>query len=100
MFEKLDAEFAMVIYDSRRDSLVAARDPIGIRPLFYGYYEDGTIVFASEAKNLVGLCREIFPFPPGHYYADGKFVRYTNLTTVSNYIEAIWTPSAGRSGKN
>ena len=37
MFSRLDAEFALIIYDSMTDSLVAARDPIGIRPLFYGY---------------------------------------------------------------
>ena len=36
MFSRLDAEFAMIIYDSMSDSLIAARDPIGIRPLFYG----------------------------------------------------------------
>jgi len=85
MFSRLDAEFALVIYDSMTDSLVAARDPIGIRPLFYGYDRAGAIVFASEAKNLVGLCAQIFPFPPGHYYAYGKFIRYTDLTTVNSY---------------
>ena len=86
MFAQLDAEFALILYDSRTDSLVAARDPIGIRPLYYGYDTDGGIVFASEAKNLVGLCREIRPFPPGHYYAGGKFVRYADLTTVDDYL--------------
>ena len=85
MFAELDAEFAMIIYDAEKDALIAARDPIGIRPLFYGYLDDGGIVFASEAKNLVGLCKEIAPFPPGHYYADGKFVRYADLTTVTRY---------------
>ena len=85
MFAMLDAEFAMIIYDSRKKSLVAARDPIGIRPLYYGYLSDESIIFASEAKNLVGLCREIMPFPPGHYYADGKFARYADLTSVSEY---------------
>ena len=79
----LDAEFAMIIYDSRKNTLIAARDPIGIRPLFYGYLQDGSIVFASEAKNLIGICNKILPFPPGHYYADGQFVRYADLTTVS-----------------
>ena len=87
MFAKLDAEFAMIIYDAASDSLVAARDPIGIRPLFYGYLEDGSIIFASEAKNLVGLCAHVFPFPPGHYYKDGKFVRYADLTTVTKYSD-------------
>ena len=85
MFARLDAEFALVIYDAATDSLVAARDPIGIRPLFYGYDRAGAIVFASEAKNLAGLCDEIRPFPPGHYYAYGKFVRYADLTTVEAY---------------
>ena len=85
VFAKLDAEFAMIIYDHKTDSLIAARDPIGIRPLFYGYLDDGGIVFASEAKNLIGLCKEVCPFPPGHYYAEGKFVRYADLTTVTEY---------------
>ena len=87
MFAMLDAEFAMVIYDSKKDAFIAARDPIGIRPLYYGYDAAGSIVFASEAKNLVGLCAEIKPFPPGHYWADGKFTRYADLTDVDSYIE-------------
>ncbi len=87
MFAKLDAEFAMIIYDAASDSLVAARDPIGIRPLFYGTLDDGSVIFASEAKNLVGLCKEVCPFPPGHYYAFGKFVRYADLTTVKEYCK-------------
>ena len=87
MFSKLDAEFAMIIYDGEKDTFIAARDPIGIRPLFYGYDGAGNIVFASEAKNLVGLCDEIIPFPPGHYYADGQFVRYADVTSVKQYAE-------------
>ena len=87
MFAMLDAEFAMIIYDDEKDTFIAARDPIGIRPLFYGYDPAGNVVFASEAKNLVGLCDEIIPFPPGHYYADGQFVRYADVTSVKQYAE-------------
>ena len=47
MFNMLDAEYALVIYDKDADDLVAARDPIGIRPLFYGYDSEGSIMFAS-----------------------------------------------------
>jgi len=86
MFERLDAEFAMVIYDGEKDRFIAARDPIGIRPLFYGFDQGGSIVFASEAKNLAGLCKEIFPFPPGHYYAEGKFTPYADVTSVDRYV--------------
>ncbi len=86
MFRMLDAEFAMILYDGDTDSFIAARDPLGIRPLFYGALSDGGMVFASEAKNLVGLCDEIHPFPPGHYWKDGVFTRYTDLTTVEKHI--------------
>ena len=79
MFRLLDAEFACVIYDGRTDEFIAARDPIGIRPLYYGYDEKGTILFASEAKNLVGLTEKIMPFPPGHYYKNGQFICYNNI---------------------
>ncbi|MBE7003196.1 MAG: asparagine synthase B [Ruminococcaceae bacterium] len=82
MFPMLDAEFVLVLYDGRTKEFIAARDPIGIRPLFYGYDENGAILFASEAKNLVGLCAEINPFPPGHYWKGGKFVCYEDIARV------------------
>ena len=87
MFAQLDAEFALVIYDATTNDYIAARDPIGIRPLYYGYDETGAIVFASEAKNLVAICKEIVPFPPGHYYQDGNFVCYRDMSVVDAYIE-------------
>lgn len=93
MFEKLDAEFALIIYDKKTGKLVAARDPIGIRPLFYAVGKDGEMMFASEAKNLVGFADKIMPFPPGHYYADGKFVCYNDIakreTPVSDDIDTV-----------
>ena len=78
MFAMLDAEFACIIYDVEKQEYIAARDPIGIRPLYYGYDNDGVILFASEPKNLVGLAQKIMPFPPGCYYEDGQFVRYAD----------------------
>ncbi len=84
MFAKLDAEYALIIYDGEHDSWIAARDPIGIRPLFYGYDKDGVIIFASEAKNLVGLTDKIMPFPPGYYYKDGEFICYRDITKVKS----------------
>lgn len=82
MFSMLDAEYALIIYDGETEQYIAARDPIGIRPLYYGYSENGTIAFASEAKNLVKLVKKIMPFPPGHYYKDGKFICYCDITKV------------------
>ena len=36
-----------------------ARDPIGIRPLYYGYDNKGKIIFASEAKCLTKIADKI-----------------------------------------
>ena len=85
MFRMLDAEFALILYDRMQDTYIAARDPIGIRPLYYGYSEHGEIVFASEPKNLTCLVKKILPFPPGHYYKDGVFVKYRDLSEVPFY---------------
>ncbi len=85
MFRMLDAEFALILYDGVSGQFIAARDPIGIRPLYYGYDAQGVIVFASEPKNLIGLCEKILPFPPGCYYKDGKFVRYSEIYHASAY---------------
>lgn len=82
MFAMLDAEFACIIYDGETGEFIAARDPIGIRPLYYGYDENDAIVFASEAKNLTGLTDKIMPFPPGHYYKEGQFVCYCDIARV------------------
>lgn len=88
MFKKLDAEYACIIYDAKKNDFIAARDPIGIRPLFYGYDQNHNIVFASEAKNLVSIVDQIFPFPPGHYYADGKFTCYLDITKVDKVVDS------------
>jgi asparagine synthase (glutamine-hydrolysing) len=71
----LDGMFAFALYDEQRFML--ARDPIGIKPLYYGY-KDGHFYFSSElgAMSLSGV-PEVHEFPPGHYYTprDG-FVQY------------------------
>lgn len=82
----LDAEFALVIYDSDTGKTIAARDPIGIRPLFYGYSkESGKIAFASEIKALQLFCTGINPFPPGYLYVDGEFQQYHDPGHVDEY---------------
>ena len=87
MFSLLDAEFALIIYDGASDSFIAARDPIGIRPLYYGYDGDGGILFASEPKNLVGLTDKIMPFPPGHFYKDGEFICYCDIARADTVCQ-------------
>ncbi len=80
MFARLDAEFACVIYDGQQNRWIAARDPVGIRPLYYGYTKARDMVFASEPKCLADLVEgKILPFPPGHYYDGEKFVSYCDI---------------------
>lgn len=93
MFSMLDAEFALILYDGEKEDWIAARDPIGIRPLYYGKLENGGIAFASEPKSLLGLVEKIYPFPPGCYYADGAFTRYADpavpAETISGDLDTI-----------
>jgi asparagine synthase (glutamine-hydrolysing) len=49
--ERLRGEFAFVLWDELRQTLVAARDRFGVKPLFYAHH-DGALYVASEAKAL------------------------------------------------
>ncbi|HYX07218.1 MAG TPA: asparagine synthase B [Bacteroidales bacterium] len=84
---RLDAEFVCVIYDSAQKKYFAARDPIGIRPMFYGYTSDGDIMFASEMKALHSICDEVKPFPPGHVYDGNQFVSYRKVWKAEKYTD-------------
>jgi asparagine synthase (glutamine-hydrolysing) len=78
----LDGVFSFVIVDGRE--VFAARDPIGVKPLFYGHDINQAIWFASEQKALIDVCTEIHEFPPGHYYhTETGFVRYYKPTFLS-----------------
>ncbi len=73
--DKLDGVFAFVVVDGK--DFIAARDPIGVKPLYYGTDEDGAIWFASEMKALADQCISLAAFPPGHYYTpETGFVEY------------------------
>lgn len=72
---KLDGDWAFVIIDG--DDYIAGRDPMGVKPLYYGLDERGRIYFSSEMKSIADQCKSFSTFPPGHYYT-GKsgFVKY------------------------
>lgn len=51
MLRKLRGMFALAIWDARDRALVFARDPYGVKPLYYAEI-DGTFVFASQVRAL------------------------------------------------
>jgi asparagine synthetase B (glutamine-hydrolysing) len=55
----LDGDFAFALADRKRGTYMAARDPIGVTTLYYGFGPAGTMWFASELKALKGVwgCR-------------------------------------------
>ena len=105
--QQLRGEFAFVLWDEARDTLFAARDRFGIKPLFYTEVGD-TLFLASEAKalfaagvpaawdqegvfqNLFGcyspdrsLFRNIRQVPPGHFLlatrGSTRLIRYWDI---------------------
>ncbi|OSZ82185.1 asparagine synthase (glutamine-hydrolyzing) [Chitinophagaceae bacterium IBVUCB1] len=48
-FTMLKGMFAIAIYDKEKQQLILARDPNGIKPLYY-YADSNTVCFASEVK--------------------------------------------------
>lgn len=73
--DMLDGVFAFVVIDG--DDFIAARDPLGVKPLYYGLDVRGKIYFSSEMKSIADQCKTIATFPPGHYYTQKTgFVKY------------------------
>ncbi|HEY9281898.1 MAG TPA: asparagine synthase (glutamine-hydrolyzing) [Pyrinomonadaceae bacterium] len=50
---RLNGQFAFVIYDRKKGRLFLARDHFGVNPLFYTL-ADGVLIFASEIKAILG----------------------------------------------
>jgi asparagine synthase (glutamine-hydrolysing) len=51
---KLRGEFALCLYDARQQSLIIARDPYGVKPLFWTIV-NGRLLVSSEAKAFLPL---------------------------------------------
>jgi len=83
--KELDGMFAFAIFDG--DNYLLARDPIGIKPLYYGYVDE-RLYFASElgAMSLAGV-QLVHEFPAGHYYTPKEgFVQYYSVPEVQEHL--------------
>ena len=94
MVEHLDGMYAFAIAD--QGEFYAARDPIGIKPLYLGRIND-SLIFASELKAFPSTCDIVREFPPGAFFhsAHGFSTFYTvpeilsRQAPVENYIKKI-----------
>jgi len=67
LLDSLDGVFSFVLYDSRNGSVYVARDPYGVRPLYY-LQTKNVVLFASELKQLASIpqiSKQPKQFPPG-----------------------------------
>jgi asparagine synthase (glutamine-hydrolysing) len=66
VLNRLDGIFAFIIYDSKKNHFLAARDHIGIKPLYY-LYDKEVYYIASEMKALLFLNKDIQTLKLGYF---------------------------------
>lgn len=76
----LDGMFAFIVVNG--DDFMVGRDPIGIKPLYYGQDTEGRWFFSSEMKTIVDQCVTMEAFPPGHIF--------TAQHGLQRYYEPEW----------
>ena len=103
--KQLDGMFAFALFDEEKKTFMLARDPVGIKPLYYGC-RNGGFYFTSElgAMSLAEVA-EVHEFPAGHYYTpETGFVQYytvpeirdqglTDISTARNKIRETFIRS-------
>lgn len=90
-FTKLRGMFACAIWDTLEQTLILARDPFGIKPLFFAV-TDQTILFSSEKKCITSLADEYsidvsVPAQVVQEYTELQYVPETH--TLSRGIEKL-----------
>jgi asparagine synthase (glutamine-hydrolysing) len=106
---RLRGMFAFAVWDNREQTLFLARDPFGIKPLYYTHHADGTFLFASELRALLvsGHCSDaiapaavnaclayLAPHAPATIYRDALSLRpgeYATLNEGRLQIRPYWT---------
>lgn len=65
--QNLDGVFAFAMFDSNTNETYIARDPFGVRPMYYGNTDNQLVVFSSLLKQVTGLCNTCQNFKAGTY---------------------------------
>ncbi|MGH3300329.1 MAG: asparagine synthetase B family protein, partial [Streptosporangiaceae bacterium] len=64
--DRLRGEFAFAVVDKAADRVYLARDPLGVKPLYWSRH-GGHLYAASELKALVPRGGRVHEVPPGHH---------------------------------
>jgi len=89
----LDGMFAFAI--SADDDVLLARDPIGIKPLYLGTFDGGT-VFASELKALPPGTTGVSALPPGCVWSESTGLRRYHELAVPTVVPGTLAEHAAR----
>ena len=90
---RLRGEFAFAVVDRTADRTYLARDPLGVKPLYWSRC-DGHLFVASELKALVPVGGQVSEIPPGHHgwaspIRDPAAAAYVDLLTIGDDDELI-----------
>jgi len=85
LVRELEGMFAFALWDSQRESLLLARDRLGIKPLFIAELAEG-ILFGSEIKSL--LATGLVP-PELDFQALDEFLAYTFIPAPRTIYRAV-----------
>jgi asparagine synthase (glutamine-hydrolysing) len=98
--ERLRGMFAFGLWDARRRRLLIARDPLGIKPLYYTRTPDGLFLFASEVRALLtwpgvraSMDEDALWDYLGHRYVPGPRTMFQGIEKLPPGHLAIVTPS-------
>ena len=90
---RLRGEFAFAVVDRGADRVYLARDPLGVKPLYWSR-SGGHLYVASELKALVPVGGPVREIPPGHHgwgsaVEDPAVTAYVDLLTMGDGDEPI-----------
>lgn len=65
LLDHITGMFAFALYDRKEKTILIARDPFGIIPMYIGEDVEGNIWVSSEMKCIVDVCPKVEAFQPG-----------------------------------